>query len=143
VWRNLRDAFPHPYTLDDADAFIGRVRRSSPRTVFAIEVDGGVAGAIGFFPHTDVERVGAEIGYWLGRPFHGRGIMTAAVRAVVEHAFARHPELQRIWAVPFAWNPASARVLQKAGFQLEGTLRRSALKDGQLVDQWMYARLRG
>jgi L-aminopeptidase/D-esterase-like protein/RimJ/RimL family protein N-acetyltransferase len=142
VWRNLRDVFPHPYGVDDGHRFIAMARTMSPRTYFAIEVEGRVAGAIGYTLHGDVERVGAEMGYWLGRPYHGRGIATEAVRALTAHAFAQHPELQRIYAVPFAWNPASARVLEKAGFTLEGTMRRSALKDGQLVDQLLYARLR-
>jgi L-aminopeptidase/D-esterase-like protein/RimJ/RimL family protein N-acetyltransferase len=142
VWRNLRDVFPHPYGVEDARSFIAMARAMTPRTLFAIEVDGRAAGAIGYTLHGDVERVGAEMGYWLGRPYHGRGIVTEAVRALTAYAFAQHPELQRIYAVPFAWNGASARVLEKAGFTLEGTLRRSALKDGHLVDQLMYARLR-
>jgi len=89
-----------------------------------------------------VERVGAEIGYWLGVPFWGRGIMTAALQAVTAHAFREHPELRRIWAVPFAWNPASMRVLEKAGYRAEGRMRESAVKDGKIVDQMLYAILR-
>jgi L-aminopeptidase/D-esterase-like protein/RimJ/RimL family protein N-acetyltransferase len=142
VWRNLRDAFPHPYAASDARRFIAMARAMEPRTFFAIEVEGRPVGGIGYVLHGDVERAGAEMGYWLGRPYHGRGIVTAAVKALTAYAFAQHPELQRIFAVPYAWNAASARVLEKAGFQLEGTLRRSAIKDGQLVDQWMYAILR-
>jgi RimJ/RimL family protein N-acetyltransferase len=142
VSSNLRDAFPHPYGPEDADRFIAMATAMAPQTFLAITVDGHVAGGIGYTLHTDVERVGAEVGYWLGAEFWGRGIATAAVRAVTAHAFATHSELERLYAVPFASNPASARVLQKAGYRLEGTLRRSAIKDGRVLDQWMYAVVR-
>ena len=114
----------------------------SPRSYFAIEVEGHAAGGIGYTPHVDVERISAELGYWLGARFWRRGIVTAAVRAVTVHAFAVDPSLRRLYAVPFATNPASARVLEKAGYRLEGTLRQSALKDGRILDQWLYAIVR-
>jgi RimJ/RimL family protein N-acetyltransferase len=142
IWLNLRDAFPHPYALEDAKRFISITLDMRPQTYFAIEHAGRCVGGIGYMLRTDVERVGAEIGYWLGVQHWGQGIVTAAVRAVSRHAFAAHPELQRLYAVPYASNPASARVLEKAGYVLEGTLRSSALKDGRLLDQWMYAYLR-
>ena len=94
------------------------------------------------FAKTDVERIGAEVGYWLGRAFWGRGIATAALRLLTAHAFAADPELRRLWAVPFVTNVASARVLEKAGYTREGTLRQSAIKDGRVLDQFMYAILR-
>ena len=131
--------FPHPYGLGDALEFIALAGRMDPRTYFAIEVDGELAGGIGYIRKTDVERIGAEVGYWLGRPFWGRGIATAALRLLTAHAFAADPELRRLWAVPFARNVASARVLEKCGYRLEGTLRQSAIKDGVVLDQWMYA----
>lgn len=139
---NMRDLFPHPYGLDDARRFLERSTTMSPQTNFAIEVDGRVAGGIGYVLHGDVERVGAEVGYWLGVEFWGRGIATAAVRAITAFAFAAHAELERLYAVPFATNAASARVLEKAGYRLEGTMRRSAIKDGRVLDQWLYAILR-
>jgi RimJ/RimL family protein N-acetyltransferase len=142
VWLGMRDAFPHPYGIDDARRFIDRARQKEPQTLFAIEVAGRIAGGIGYTEHPDVERVGAEIGYWLGYEFWGQGIATAALRLVTEHAFTTHPDLRRLYAVPFSSNPASARVLAKAGYRCEGTLRQSAIKDGQVLDQWMYAILR-
>jgi RimJ/RimL family protein N-acetyltransferase len=142
VWLGLRDAFPHPYSVDDGRAFIARALAMSPRTFFAIEVAGGVAGGIGYVLHDDVERVGAEVGYWLGHGFWGRGIMTRVLPLVTRHAFSEHPELTRLYAVPFSVNAASARVLEKAGFVREGVLRRSAIKDGVVHDQFMYAILR-
>jgi RimJ/RimL family protein N-acetyltransferase len=142
VWLGLRDLFPHPYGIGDALAFIDLAGRMEPQTFFAIAADGELAGGIGYTQRTDVERIGAEVGYWLGRAFWGRGIATAALRILTGHAFAAHPELQRLFAVPFASNAASARVLEKAGYTCEGTLRHSAIKEGRVLDQWMYAILR-
>jgi RimJ/RimL family protein N-acetyltransferase len=138
IWRNLRDAFPHPYTRHDARQFIRSVLERVPETTFAIAIGGEAAGSIGFVLHSDVERVSAEIGYWLAEPFWGRGITTHALVAVTEHAIAAHG-LTRIFAVPFAWNAASCRVLEKAGYVLEARLRCSAIKDGELTDQFQYA----
>jgi ribosomal-protein-alanine N-acetyltransferase len=143
VWLGLRDAFPHPYGLDDARTFIRTALAMSPRTFFAIEVDGRVAGGIGYVLHGDVERVAAEVGYWLAPEYWGRGIATTALRLLTRHAFAANPELRRLYALPFATNAASARVLEKVGYQREGVLRQSAIKDGRVLDQFMYALLRG
>jgi len=138
VWLNLRDGFPHPYTRADAEEFIHKFRHREPETVFAIAVDGQAVGGIGFRLGEDVERTGAEIGYWLGKAFWGRGIMTQALVAVRDHAIRNH-SLTRVFALPFEWNPASFRVLEKSGFVLEGRLRRAVVKDGRVIDQLMYA----
>jgi RimJ/RimL family protein N-acetyltransferase len=138
IWINLRDRFPHPYTTRDGHAFLKHTREQRPETGFAIVVDHQAAGGIGFQLHADVERVSAEIGYWLGEPLWGRGIMTEALVALTEYAIATHG-LTRVYAVPFAWNRGSCRVLEKAGYVLEGRLRRSAVKDGQVTDQLQYA----
>jgi len=137
VWINLRDAFPHPYTIEHARTFIRAALDERTETRFAIVVDGRAVGAIGYGLHEDVERVSAEIGYWLGEPYWGRGIMTEVVRAVTDYALRTHA-LTRVYAVPFAWNRASMRVLEKAGYVLEGTMRASAVKDGKVVDQMLY-----
>lgn len=86
------------------------------------------------------ERVSAELGYWLGAPFRGRGVMSEAIRAFTDDSFERF-SLTRIFALPFVHNTASCRALEKAAFTLEGTLRRSAIKDGQITDQRLYARV--
>jgi RimJ/RimL family protein N-acetyltransferase len=138
VWLNLRDAFPSPFTVSHGKIFIRAARRASPETRFAIAVDGEAVGSIGFAPHTDVERVSAEIGYWLGESFWGRGITTDALRAVTDYAMQAF-DLTRLYAVPFEWNVASCRVLEKCGYALEGRMRRSAVKDGHVIDQWLYA----
>ena len=138
IWINLRDAFPFPYTMRDAKAFIREARRDRRESFFAIVVEGHAVGGIGFSPHRDVERVSAEIGYWLGERFWGRGITTEALKAVTEFAVQTH-QLTRVYAVPYEWNPASFRVLEKAGYRLEGRMRRSAIKDGKVIDQLLYA----
>jgi ribosomal-protein-alanine N-acetyltransferase len=142
VWRNVRDHFPHPYTTADAEAWIRQVVGHEPETHFAIEMAGEAAGGIGLMLQDDVARHSAEIGYWLGEAHWGQGVMSAVVRRFTEHAFASFP-LERIYAWVFEWNPASCRVLEKAGYTLEGRLRKSALKDGSLLDQYVYAVLRG
>jgi len=138
IWLNLRDRFPHPYTRRDGREFIALARSQRPETMFAIEVEGEAAGGIGYVPHADVERVSAEIGYWLGEPFWGRGIVSEALIAVTKYAIDTH-KLTRIYAVPYARNASSCRVLEKAGYALEGRLRRSCIKDGEVIDQLQYA----
>jgi ribosomal-protein-alanine N-acetyltransferase len=138
IWLNLRDRFPHPYTRSDSERFIRYVRGCAVETSFAIEVDGEAAGGISVMPNHDVERLSAEIGYWLGERHWGRGICTEVVAAVTQYALAQY-QLTRIYALPFAHNLASCRVLEKSGYVLEGTMRRSAIKDGQICDQKLYA----
>ena len=99
------------------------------------------AGSIGLFLGSDVYRRSAELGYWLGEPFWGRGIMTAAVETMCREGFAAW-DIVRIHAEAFARNAASRRVLEKAGFALEGTLRRSVYKNGEMLDSCIYALVR-
>jgi RimJ/RimL family protein N-acetyltransferase len=138
IWINLRDAFPHPYTNRDARDFIRTALQRTPETTFAIAVNEEAVGSIGYVLHPDVERVSAEIGYWIAEPFWGRGIATEALVAVTGQAIDAHG-LTRVYALPFAWNVASCRVLEKAGYVLEARLRDSAIKNGQLTDQMQYA----
>jgi RimJ/RimL family protein N-acetyltransferase len=138
VWLNLRDRFPHPYTVHDAATYIAAMAPSSRPISFGIIVEGEAAGTIGLVPGEDIARATAEIGYWLGRRFWGRGVITEAVRATTRYAFAELG-LHRVFAVPFVHNTASSRVLEKAGYVREGRMRRSALKAGEVLDQWLYA----
>lgn len=140
VWRHLLDPFPHPYTRADADAWIASCQQAPADTRFAIEVEGEAAGAIEVELKEGAFRKTATMGYWLGEVHWGRGIATAAVRAVTDWAFDAHA-LVRIQAGVFEGNPASARVLEKAGYQLEGRLRKSVMKEGRLLDRLLYARL--
>jgi RimJ/RimL family protein N-acetyltransferase len=141
VWRHLRDAFPHPYTAEAARSWIGFARGQEPETHFAIASPREAIGGIGVRLGEDVFRLSGEIGYWLGEAFWGRGIATRAVLAFTAEAFSRFA-LERLWAGVFEWNLASARVLEKAGYTREGTLRRAVFKDGRIGDQLLYARLR-
>lgn len=142
VWRNLRDRFPHPYTAADARAWIGGCETAGVTMHFAIALDDVPVGGIGLDRRTDVHRQNAEVGYWLGRAFRGRGLATEALRAIVPYAFDELA-IERLEAGVFEWNPASCRVLEKAGFRFEGRLRRRAVKDGHVLDELLYARLRG
>lgn len=139
VWLNLRDRFPHPYTHSDARNWLDMVVGIKPETNFAIAIDDEAVGGIGYTVQPDVGHRSAEIGYWLGEEFWGRGIATEALIAVTEHAFSTNDNLCRLYAHVFEWNPASARVLEKAGYVFEGRLRKSVTKNGQTIDQLMYA----
>ncbi len=143
VSANLRDVFPYPYTLQDAVDYaafcIGADEEK--QWIRMIEVDGQPAGSVTLTLGGDVYRRSAELGYWLGEPYWGRGAMTQAVRAACREAFARW-DIVRIYAEPFARNAASRRVLEKAGFTLEGVMRAGVCKRGEILDYCMYALLR-
>jgi RimJ/RimL family protein N-acetyltransferase len=140
VWRNLKDRFPHPYTERDADAWLALARDQPERANWAIEADGLAVGGVGLEPMADVYRRTAHLGYWLGEPYWGRGIMTGVVRAVAAHAMEALGFV-RLEAPVFAWNPASMRVLEKCGFEREAVLRKSVFKDGELIDSVLYAKV--
>lgn len=136
---NLRDIFPHPYTQSDADDFIGFVLdHNDPPLHFAIEVNHEAAGMISLMMKTDVYRLNAEIGYWLGEEHWNKGIMTAAIRLVTSYAFAQLGMI-RVYAEPFATNAASIRALEKAGYTREALLRRSVIKNGEVLDSFIYS----
>lgn len=138
VWRNLTDAFPHPYTEEDATGWLAHANAPGRSLHLAIEVDGQAAGGIGAIAGQGVAQATALLGYWLGEPYWGRGIATAACAAFVAHI--RHERrFARLEAAVFEWNPSSMRVLEKAGFQREALLRKSVTKDGQLIDSVLYA----
>jgi [ribosomal protein S5]-alanine N-acetyltransferase len=139
IWLNVRDRFPHPYTTADAHGWVAHCADETGAPYnFAIEFEGGAIGGIGIEFFDDVHRLTAEIGYWLGEPFWGRGFATLALQAVTQYAFATF-HLGRIQATVYEWNPASARVLEKAGYKLEGRLRNYIIKDGRIGDALMYA----
>jgi ribosomal-protein-alanine N-acetyltransferase len=137
IWKNMRDIFPHPYTMADADKMIERVAQST--TVFCIVYNDECVGVIGCFPQADVYSRSAELGYWLAEPFWSKGIMRMAVQKVCEYVDF---DIARIYATVYEWNPASMKVLEKAGFKFEGISRKSVFKDGQLIDEYRYALLK-
>jgi RimJ/RimL family protein N-acetyltransferase len=139
VWLALRDLFPHPYTIEDARKFLQNATTVQPTKNFCIEIDGTAVGGIGIHLGVDVHRHTAELGYWLGEEFWGRGVMTEAVVAFADFCFQNF-RLRRVYAEPFGNNSASARVLEKAGFIFEGRLKNNVLKDGELLDSLLYAK---
>jgi [ribosomal protein S5]-alanine N-acetyltransferase len=142
VWLNLKDRFPHPYTRQDGEDWIGMNHFVvGPPFNFAIVVEGRACGAVGLEPLEDVFARTASVGYWVAEPLWGRGIATAAVEFITHYAFTSLP-LDRLQAGVFDWNPASARVLEKAGYSPEGRLRRTVLKDGRVGDLLLYGLLR-
>jgi ribosomal-protein-alanine N-acetyltransferase len=142
IWLNLRDRFPHPYTRADADGWIAHCESETGKpTQFAIDLDGVAIGGIGIEMKSDVHRLTAEIGYWISEAYWGEGIASAAVVEMTRYALAEFL-LQRLEALVFEWNPASRRVLEKAGYVLEGRLARCIVKDGRIGDGFLYARLR-
>jgi RimJ/RimL family protein N-acetyltransferase len=138
VWLALRDLFPHPYTIQDAPEFLQRAMTEQPAAIFCIEIEGVSAGVIDVRLGQEVDQQTAGLGYWLGEEFWGRGIMTEAVATFTDFCFENFP-LRRIYAEVFANNPASALVLEKAGFVFEGRLKNNVFKDGQLLVSRLYA----
>jgi len=138
IAQRLTDAFPHPYTVQQAQDFIAKVTQQQPRQVSAITVDDVFVGCIGIHPKEDIWQHNAELGYWVAQPFWGKGIMTAAIQQVLQYGWTTFPTLQRIYARPFGSNIGSARVLEKAGFQLEARLYRTIFKAGVYEDELIY-----
>jgi RimJ/RimL family protein N-acetyltransferase len=140
IWLNLDDRFPHPYTAADAREWIALSNRE-PVTNFAIATEKEAVGGIGLRLLEGIFLRSAELGYWLGEPYWGKGIASAAVPVVVDFGF-RELDLVRLQALVFARNTASAHVLEKCGFRLEGRLVKGIYKNGENIDGLMYARLR-
>ena len=142
VWNCVRDYFPHPYTVRDGEEFITMVgNRIGPTVDFAIEIDGAAVGGIGIVLKLDVERVAAEIGYWLGEKYWNRGIMTGAIKKMAEYSFMTF-QIEKLYATVFDFNIASQRVLEKAGFEKEAVLKRAAIKSNRVMDLHYYGFLR-
>ncbi len=141
---NLRNAFPYPYTLEDARAYVSDCveRGDERRLVRAIEIGGEAVGSIGVFLGNDIAEKSAELGYWLAEEYWRKGIVSSAVRQICMEAFETF-DLVRIYAEPFSYNKGSRGVLEKAGFTLEGTMRSSAFKNGKVLDQSLYSMVRG
>ncbi|MBQ6872980.1 MAG: GNAT family N-acetyltransferase [Clostridia bacterium] len=140
---NLRDGLPYPYTEKDGKEFISTMLAANENDTFAfaITVNGKVIGSIGAFRQTNIHNKTAELGYYIAEEYWGKGIMTEAVKQLCDYVFS-HTDIIRIYAEPFSHNIGSCRVLEKAGFQYEGTLRSNALKNGNVLDMKMYSKLK-
>lgn len=143
VQDNLRDGLPYPYTEQDGKEFISAMLSADENETFAfaITVDNMVIGSIGIFRQGNIHRQTAELGYYIAEEYWGKGIMTEAVKQICAYVFAKS-DIIRIYAEPFAYNIASCRVLEKVGFQYEGTLRSNAVKNGKVIDMEMYSLLK-
>lgn len=141
VWNNLRNYFPHPYTEEHGKAWLEKVVDALPAINMAIEADGKLAGGIGLILNGDVYIKSAEIGYWLGEQYWGKGIATEAVRQMTEYAFY-YFDLVRLYAEVFETNKASMRVLEKNGYYLEGVRRKAVFKNDVLMDDYIWVKLK-
>lgn len=137
IAKNLTNQFPHPYTIQDGERFLKNAVSYDPVRIFAISVEGEAIGAIGIFPQDDIHCLNAEMGYWLAEEWWGKGIITDAIRQMVEYGFSTFP-IDRIFARPFGSNAASQRVLEKAGFTLEARFEKTLLKHGVLLDELIF-----
>lgn len=133
---NMRDGFPYPYTVNAGKQWIQLAENND--VIFAITVNDEAIGSIGLNIGEDIERISAEVGYWLGEDYWGKGIASSALKGIVEYGF-NELRLERIFAVPIEHNIASRRVLEKNGFILEGILRKSVIKFDKIYNQALYA----
>lgn len=140
IWDNLRDFLPFPYTTQHARDFIDYCNQEEIPCTFGIFYRGELAGTIGLVLQKDIYRLSAEIGYWIGEPFWGLGIAPQAVELLTEYGF-KQLKLARIYAGVFDFNKASQRVMEKAGFKMEGIFEKSVIKNGLICDEYRYAKI--
>jgi len=141
VWQNLRNAFPSPYSEKDALSWIDFNQKIKQPLSFALIVNGECAGSIGFKPRSDVYLKNQELGYWLGEPFWGKGIMSKAVKKLSDIALERF-DIVRLEAHIYSWNIGSMRVVEKAGFHREAILKQRIFKNGQIADEHVFVRFK-
>lgn len=134
----MADVFPHPYTLEKGKAFIELAVSSKPQTIFAIMVNNKLVGSIGLHPQADILRKNYEIGYWLAEENWGKGIMLEAIKYIVNYGFTNLNTV-RIFARIFGNNLPSQKLIEKAGFQLEGKFEKTIFKNGEFLDELIYA----
>ena len=138
IARNMTDQFPHPYSAENGKTFIAFAISETPPRILTIEVEGHAAGGIGLHPQADIHRKNAELGYWLAEPYWGKGIITRAIGQMVEYGFEQW-DFDRIFARPFGTNIGSQRALEKAGFVLEARFEKTLFKNGEYLDELIYA----
>ncbi|MGB0863386.1 MAG: GNAT family N-acetyltransferase [Saprospiraceae bacterium] len=137
ISKNLTNGFPSPYTIADGERFIKMASGQQPAQIMAIAIDGVASGGVGIHPQTDIFHKNAELGYWLAEPFWGKGIMTKAIKEMVDYTF-KNFEINRIFARPFGSNIGSQRVLEKVGFELEARLSQTIFKNNSYEDELIY-----
>jgi RimJ/RimL family protein N-acetyltransferase len=138
IAKKLTDQFPHPYTLEKAEGFIEKVSENNPSNIMGIIYDGELIGIIGLHLQSDVFRMNAELGYWIGQPFWGKGIMTTVIQKMVKYSFENF-DITRIFARPYGSNIGSQKALEKAGFKLEAKFEKILIKNNVFEDELVYA----
>ena len=138
IAKNMTDQFPSPYTIEKGKNFISMAISAQPYHILAIDNEGQAIGGIGLQLQQDIQRMNAEMGYWLAEPFWGKGIITDAIKNMVSYGFSTWP-INRIYARPFGHNIASQKALEKAGFKLEATFKSTLFKNDEYVDELVYA----
>lgn len=138
ISKNMTNKFPHPYTIESGKSFLRMATQGSPTHIFAIDINGEAVGGIGLHPQDDIHCKNAELGYWLGEPFWGQGIISQAIPQMLNYGFKTF-DITRIFARPYNTNIGSQKVLEKAGFKLEATIENSLFKNGEYLDELIYA----
>jgi [ribosomal protein S5]-alanine N-acetyltransferase len=134
----MTNGFPNPYTSENGKNFIAMATAGKPIHIFAIDINGKAVGGIGIHPQSDILCKNAELGYWLGEAYWGKGIVTKAIKQVIEFAFKTY-DINRIYARPFGSNTASQHVLEKSGFKLEARFEKTIFKNGEYLDELIYS----
>lgn len=137
IYNNLRDFFPHPYSEKNAKEFIDQCKKEDPTVTFAVEFDDCLCGVAGLVMQSDIYRLSAEIGYWIGEPFWNKGIASIAVKLLLEYGF-KNLQLQRIYTGVIDYNKASQRVLEKCGFEFEGIFKKAIIKNNKIYNEHRY-----
>lgn len=140
IWDNLTDFIPYPYSEEDAIQFIEFVANNTLQHVFAIDYNTNFCGVIELVVQQDVYKKSAKIGYWLGEPFWGKGIMTKAVKLITNYGF-EELSLVRIFTSVYEYNSASMKVLEKNGYKKEGIFKKAIFKNKALYDEHRYFKL--
>lgn len=140
IWINLRDSFPYPYDESDAKFFINLVTKEKPKQHFGIEYEGDLCGVAGLVLQKDVYRKSAEIGYWIGESFWGKGIATKAIKLITNYGFG-DLKLDRIHAGVFEFNISSMKALEKNGYKKEGVFKKAIFKNDKVLDEHRYFKL--
>ena len=141
VSKYLTSEFPYPYYKEDAESFIEYVSNDNPTKVFAIEIEGEVAGSIAVTPQIEPNNEDGELGYWLAEKYWNNGIATSAIRKMVDYGFETF-DIRKIYATPFIENKASQRVLIKSGFKLESDSKVTIVKNNEEYDVFVFYKIK-
>lgn len=137
IAKNMTNGFPHPYTKESGQNFLNMAIANN-KAIKCIDINGEACGGIGLHLQTDIQCKNAELGYWLAEPFWGKGIITEAIKQMVNYGFGNF-DINRIYARPFGTNLASQKVLEKCNFTLEAKFHETLFKNGEYIDELIYA----